>query len=317
MTTSPLTKSIALFAAFSLLAPPQLIYAWSWDSADNALPSLREDLDREIAAYRKQVTGGMLLNERIAVLDRLIGNYKPMGLNVADLETERSRLGLEEKQQALRASEAQDAATKFFDQAVYEYREGRYKKAHEIIVDADRLLPTDKSIKELRRRLGNIAAIVEVEDGQDQGSKILRLAIARYLENDARRSMNALIYAENAKIDRSEIDRLRRLIEADYPDLGALTLAPGVRLIDHKMQLTLEAIYDGRYLSAIAECTDVLDLEPENVTALTRLGSAYFAMNEREKARQIWTKALQHDPKNDVLRKFLYGSKGAPRVEVR
>ena len=85
----------------------------------------------------------------------------------------------------------------------------------------------------------------------------------------------------------------------------------------HKIQLMLEAIYDGRYLSAISEGTDVLDLEPSNVMALTRLGSAYYAMNEREKAKQIWTKALQYDPSNEVLKKFLYGAKGSSRVEIR
>jgi tetratricopeptide (TPR) repeat protein len=87
--------------------------------------------------------------------------------------------------------------------------------------------------------------------------------------------------------------------------------------VDYKLQLTLEAIYDGRYLSAIDDCTDVLDLEPNNVLALTRLGSAYFAMNEKEKARQIWTKALQYDPNNTILKKFLYGAKGSSRVEAR
>ena len=94
-------------------------------------------------------------------------------------------------------------------------------------------------------------------------------------------------------------------------------MAPaGAPLVDHKLQMTLEAIYDGRYLVAVNECTDVLDLEPQNVVALTRLGSSYFAMNERDKAKQIWTKALQLDPRNDVLRKFLYGAQG-PRVEIR
>ncbi|MBV9079631.1 MAG: hypothetical protein JO102_00765, partial [Elusimicrobia bacterium] len=99
-------------------------------------------------------------------------------------------------------------------------------------------------------------------------------------------------------------------------------LAPGQTLIDHKLQLMLEAIYDGRYLAAVGEGSEILDVEPDNVVALTRLGSAYFAMSEREKARQIWTKALQLDPKNEVLRKFLYGNnsrggaKGASRVEA-
>jgi tetratricopeptide (TPR) repeat protein len=55
---------------------------------------------------------------------------------------------------------------------------------------------------------------------------------------------------------------------------------------------------------------------PHPILALTRLGSAYYAMNEQEKARQIWIKALQLNPDNEVLKKFLYGSKGSYRVEA-
>lgn len=277
---------------------------------------MREDLDREIAAYRQQVGNGMPVNERVVALDRLVANYKPMGMNVNDLETERSRLTLEEKQQALRASEAQDQATKLYDSGVYDYRQGHYQKAHDTFREAERLLPNDKSIKELRRKLANVYTIVDIEDGQDRGSQLVRLAVARYLENDPKRAVNALIYAEDAKSEKPEISRLRRLIESEQPEIASPSLPAGVKLIERKLQLTLEAIYDGRYLVAIGECTDILDLEPENVTALTRLGSAYFAMNEREKAKQIWTKALQLDPKNDVLRKFLYGNRGAARVEA-
>jgi tetratricopeptide (TPR) repeat protein len=127
--------------------------------------------------------------------------------------------------------------------------------------------------------------------------------------------LNALVYASERYKERREIDRLKQLIESNHPEVEAPRLASGIPLIDHKLQLSLEAIYDGRYLTAITECTDVLDLEPNNVLALTRLGSAYYAMNEQNKALQIWTKALQIDPGNEVLRKFLYSKKGASRVE--
>lgn len=277
---------------------------------------MREDLDRDVAAYRQQVNNGMKIEDRVVALDRIIGNYKPMGVNVADLENERSRLQIEEKQDALHASQAQDQATKLYDQGVFEYRQGHYQKAYDILRKAERLLPDDKSIKELRRKLAEVYTIIEVEDGPDRGSEIVRLAVSRFLENDPKRAMNALRYAQDSKVDKPEIDRFTRLIQAEQPDLAPLNVPAGVKLIDHKLQLSLEAIYDGRYLAAISECSDVLDLEPGNVTALTRLGSAYFAMNEKEKARQIWTKALQLDPKNDVLRKFLYGARGTNRVEA-
>ena len=311
-----MSRPLLLYAAILLLSPAAFVHGWSWDSGDSANSSLREDMDRDIAAYRQQVNNGMAIPERIVALDRLIGNYKPMGINVADLENERTRLQIEEKQQALHASQAQDQATKLYDQGVLEYRQGHYQKSYDIFREAERLLPDDKSIKEIRRKLAGVYTIVEIEDGPDRGSEIVRLAVSRYLENDLKRAMNALVYAEDAKVNKPEIDRFKRLIQSEQPDLAVPSIPAGVKLIEHKLQLTLEAIYDGRYLAAIAECSDVLDLEPENVTALTRLGSAYFAMNEKEKARQIWTKALQLDPKNDVLRKFLYGARGGNRVEA-
>ncbi len=309
-------KTYLFLSAFFLLAAlPQSVSAWSWNSADNVLPSLREELDKEIAAYRLQVGNGMSMQDRIIALDRLIGNYQPLGLNMVELETERSRLMLQEKQRQLRSAELQTEATQLYDRGVAEYREGQYRVSMETFQEAERLLPDDTGIKELRRKLQGIAPITESETGSTGDSKLIRLSVTRYLENDPKRSMNALLYAGERFKERREIERLQQLLESNHPEVEAPRLATGINLVDHKLQLSLEAIYEGRYLTAISECTDVLDLEPNNVLALTRLGSAYFAMNEQNKAQQVWTKALQLDPNNEVLRKFLYGRKGASRVE--
>jgi tetratricopeptide (TPR) repeat protein len=316
MSTDRFIRTICFLASFltGMMTTPS-IYSWSWNSADNVLPSLREELDKEIAAYRLQVGNGMSLQDRIIALDRLIGNYQPLGLNVVELETERSRLMLQEKQRQLRSAEVQSEATQLYDRGVAEYREGQFRTALDTFQEAERMLPDDNGIKELRRKLQGIVPVSESEIGVTQDSKIIRLAITRYLENDPKRALNALVYASERYKERREIDRLKQLIESNHPEVEAPRLASGIPLIDHKLQLSLEAIYDGRYLTAITECTDVLDLEPNNVLALTRLGSAYYAMNEQNKALQIWTKALQIDPGNEVLRKFLYSKKGASRVE--
>ncbi len=97
-------KLMVILSMFGLAIPRPSAWAWSWDSPDNVMPSLREDLDREIAAYRQQVLNGLSLHDRIIHLDRLVSNYKPMGINMVEIETELSRLILEEKQQQLRAS---------------------------------------------------------------------------------------------------------------------------------------------------------------------------------------------------------------------
>lgn len=312
---SNIRTNLLFVAFFCLLISPQPSWSWSWNSADNVLPSLREELDKEIAAYRLQVGNGMSLQDRIIALDRLIGNYQPLGLNMVELETERSRLMLQEKQRQLRTAELQTEATALYDRGVAEFGDGQYRVAVETFQEAERLLPDDTGIKEIRRKLQNIVPIVESEVSTTGDGKLIRLAMSRYLENDPRRALNALIYAQMRYKERREVDRLKNLIVTDHPELEVPHLASGITLVDHKLQLSLEAIYEGRYLTAISECTDVLDLEPTSVLALTRLGSAYYAMNEQNKAQQVWTKALQLDPNNDVLRKFLYGRKGAPRVE--
>lgn len=286
-------------------------YSWNWDSADSANSSLKEELDHEVAAYRQQVGNGLALHQRIIALDRIIGNYKPLGLNVVDLESEQQRLILQEKQQQLRNVEAHDEATLLYEKGVAEYKDGEFQSSLETFREAERLLPTDDAIKEGRRKLEGITPIVESDTKSGIDSQLIRLAVIRYMENDPRRALNALIYASEKNVDRPELMRLRRLIESNHPEVEAPRLAAGIGLVEHKLQTTLEAIYDGRYLSAISECSDVLDLEPSNILAMTRLGSVYFAMNEKDKARQIWRKALQLDPTNSVLKKFLYGDKGA------
>ncbi len=267
-------KSHLFFAAFLLPLYSAPIFAWSWNSAENVMPSLREDLDKEIAAYRQKVGNGLSLHERIIQLDRLIQNYKPLGLNVVDLETEQSRLLLQEKQQQLRASEAHDQATLLHDKGVAEYKDGQFQMSLDTFREAERLLPEDDGIKETRRRLEGVTPILELEVGQDRGGTLLRLAVCRYLVNDIKRAFNTLTYAQNNKIERPEIGRLAKLIETNHPEVESPRIPTGITLIDHKLQLSLEAIYDGRYLTAISECADVLDLEPNNVLAMTRLGSA-------------------------------------------
>ncbi len=310
-------KMNLILSAFLLSASPTPGFSWSWNSAENVLPSLREDLDNEIAAYRQQVGTGMVLHDRILALDRLIGNYKPLGLNVADLETEQSRLLLQEKQQQLRNVQAQDEATLLYERGVAEYHDGQYQSALDTFREAERLLPQDAGIKELRRRLEGVTPIVDAANKTAIDDQLIRLAMTRYFENDPKRAINALIYATEQNTDRPELARLLQLIETDHPDVDVPKLTAGVGIVEFKLRTALEAIYDGRYLTSITECSDVLDLEPINVLAMTRLGSAYYAMNEREKARQVWTRALQLDPNNQMLKKFLYGNRSASTEKAR
>jgi tetratricopeptide (TPR) repeat protein len=302
-------KTILICAMFFTIISPGPARSWNWNAGDEGSTTLRDDLEHEMTAYRQQVGNGLSLRDRIIALDRIIGNYKPLGANVTELEAEQSRLMLQEKQQQLRTAQAQNEATLLYEKGVAEYHDGQFQLALTTFREAERLLPQDDAIKEGRRKLEGVSPIVEAELGNGQDSNLIRLAVVRYLENDPKRALNALVYASEKNVDRPEILRLRRLIETNHPEVEAPRINNGTSFVDSKLQKTLEDIYDGRYVSAIAECSDVLDVEPRNVLAMTRLGSAYFAMNEKDKAKNIWIRALQLDPNNLSLKKFLYGQR--------
>ena len=78
-----------------------------------------------------------------------------------------------------------------------------------------------------------------------------------------------------------------------------------MKLLDYKRLVGLHHIYDGKYHLAAQVLGEVLALEPEDLTALKRLGSAYFALGRRERARSAWTDALKLAPEDPQLMKFL------------
>ena len=50
---------------------------------------------------------------------------------------------------------------------------------------------------------------------------------------------------------------------------------------------------------------DILDLEPNNETALEIMGSSFYLMDQKDKARVIWEKVLEINPDNKMVKNFL------------
>ena len=75
--------------------------------------------------------------------------------------------------------------------------------------------------------------------------------------------------------------------------------------IDQKIYDARQAIYDSKYDLALRRAADVLDLEPQNLRALEIMGSAFFLMEEKDKARRVWKKVLELDPGNEIVANFL------------
>lgn len=191
---------------------------------------------------------------------------------------------------------------------------GKFGKAEEMLKDAEKIWKDNAEVRVLLGRIGPAALMYPDIEEKDHKSRLVRGAIIAYTERRGKESLNRIRYASQLWPDDRDILQMRLVIEKEFTELAAgEKLVPGLNLIEQKLQQALEYIYDGKFVSAITQCEEVLDLEPRSVLGFMRLGSAYWAMGNTSKARGAWREALKYDPKNEQLLKFLQmKEKGAP-----
>ena len=287
---------------WTAVSSPRPAHAWTWDDDET---ESKDELDVQLAGYRARVESGISLQERLVLLDRLIKLYQIRKRDTHALEQERSQVVADQTALQTVSEVSRQKAQALFQQAFENVKVGKYKEAQTALQDAERLNPNDKVINELRTKVDAVAAIMlEAPDDPTTGD-LVRRGIIEYMQNDPSKSINYLLYAEQKNPKDTSIPSLVDLVKRSAPADVAEILDTKLNLIDQKLQKALEKIYSGEYLGAAKECQEVLDLEPENALALTRLGSVYYAMGQVKQARVYWQKALELDPNNDVLKSFL------------
>ncbi|HAT71544.1 MAG TPA: hypothetical protein DCS63_01855 [Elusimicrobia bacterium] len=73
-------------------------------------------------------------------------------------------------------------------------------------------------------------------------------------------------------------------------------ILPRPLLKREKLNKAAALFYERRFESALRQCEEILLLDDKDALAWTRLGSAYYAMGDREKARKAYERGLQLDP---------------------
>jgi tetratricopeptide (TPR) repeat protein len=280
------------------------VHAWRWDEEEADL----DEPEVQLASYRKRVEGGMPLQERIVALDRLIKLFQVHKRDTRALEEERAQLVADESAIQTVGAVSRQKAQALFQKAFEQARLGNYKQSQSLLVEAEHLNPGDKIIADLRTRMDGVVAILPQAPADPTTGDLVRRGVVQYLQNEPSKSMNFLLYAQQKSPDDKRFSQLVELVRQAFPNETSDILDARLNLIDQKLQKALEKIYSGEYLVAAKECQEVLDLEPENALALTRLGSVYYAMGQVKQARVYWQQALALDPKNDVLRSFLQQS---------
>jgi len=185
------------------------------------------------------------------------------------------------------------------------YNKGLYTQSLENFAMAQKIDPTDPNVVIYQERLKLITPIVPQNISGDKASVLTRRGITYFMEGNGEAAVKTIAYALSTEPDNFTISRLLTRIE-EKTGFKAEYAKPvsGMSIVDQKLYECLIAFRQKDYSKVIGICEEVLILEPNNILAYKRLGSAFFALGDKDKAVQTWRRALKIAP-DDSLRKMI------------
>jgi len=197
---------------------------------------------------------------------------------------------------------------KYLKEAETSYQRGNFLIAYEKFDGAYSIDPTDKKIAKMMSRIKEVIGFIPKASADTEEETSIRKGVASYIEDDITGAINAFRYAyyknpQNLRL----LQLLNRLEQANNMEITEQYKEKigGFTIIDKKIYDARQAVIEGKYDQAIIRCQEILNLEPNNTTALEIMGSAFFMMNQPDRARDVWEKVLEIDPSNKVVREFL------------
>ncbi len=188
------------------------------------------------------------------------------------------------------------------------YAQGKYQVAIQSYTEYLKYDPNDADTNSMVRKLRGISEIIPDASADTKAMRMVRIGITNFVDpnGDIHLALDALRYAEQLDKKMLSITQIRQLVENENPKITRLSSFDQKKgLIEQRLDEVYNNILEGKYETAVVVCEEILTLEPDNILALTRLGSAHFALGRKDKAKQYWEKVLQYDPKNKDIKRFL------------
>ncbi len=202
-----------------------------------------------------------------------------------------------------------DQIKNLIQQGFEAFRDGDFQLATLRLNQALDAAPNNHQVKAMLARLQTVVGFVPQATGGEEFQTYVRKGVISYVDGrDMKGSVNALRYAYNKNPKDDKLLALLNLVEkeAGVSEVTRRIDGPDTfTFVDQKLYDARQAIYDGKYDLAVRRSQDILDLEPANVTALEIMGSAFFLMEEKAKAKAVWKRVLEIDPKNKVVAEFI------------
>ena len=189
------------------------------------------------------------------------------------------------------------------------FQDGNFALAAQKFNQALDAQPGNKQVQAMLARLMNVTNFVPQAVGGEEFQTFVRKGAVAYVDGrDLKASVNALRYAFNKNPKDDKVLGLLNMVEKEAGVAEITRRLDGPEQftwVDQKIYDARQAVYDGKYDMAVRRSQDVLDLEPNNVIALEIMGSAFYMMEQKEKALAVWRRVLELDPSNRAVREFL------------
>lgn len=206
------------------------------------------------------------------------------------------------------ASESQ--AMELYREGMQAYEKGFYMKSSEKLTAALSFDPKNTEINEKLYKIDTISKVVPKTTGVGKEADLFRQAITKYVDGDVDAMLNILRYLRSMDPSNTEVNTLIRVIkkEEGIKETEAEQVK-GMNLIDQKLSESLEYFYNGKYNKVVELSNEVLSIDPNNALAYKRIGSAYYAIGQKEKAIEAWEMSMRLNPQDVTLKTFIEKAK--------
>ena len=189
------------------------------------------------------------------------------------------------------------------------FKEGDFQLAALRLNQALDAAPNNKQVKAMVARLQMVVGYVPQALGGEEFQTYVRKGVVSYVDGrDLRSSVNALRYAYNKNSKDEKVLALLNMVEKEAGVTEVTRRVEGPEtftFVDQKLYDARQSVYDGKYDIAVRRAQDILDLEPNNLMALKVMGSAFFMMEEKAKAKAVWKRVMEIDPTDKVVADFI------------
>ncbi|OGR88070.1 MAG: hypothetical protein A2021_07005 [Elusimicrobia bacterium GWF2_52_66] len=141
----------------------------------------------------------------------------------------------------------------------------------------------------------------------DEQSNVGARAIDAYIEGEELKSFLLAHASRGADLRGDPVfeDLLKALAVLTRDKIREDEILPLTALVKEKLKKAAKGFYVQRFDAAAKECEEVVLLDGTNPLGWTRLGSAYYMLGDKDKAKNAYTKALELRPGDLVIKQFM------------